>query len=81
MDRTQEATLATSVIMLLLYPVTNSLGGAASFSAVILAFGILGLAVGLLSLISHKLKWMLYLWIAGFFIYFIGVLLYAFRVF
>jgi hypothetical protein len=73
MDRLQEATLITSVIMVLLYPITASLG-ISPFADVVLSFGILGIAITLLTLITKKFKGLLYLWIAGFLVYFIAVL-------
>ncbi|MCL4383266.1 hypothetical protein M1278_01360 [Candidatus Marsarchaeota archaeon] len=73
MDRLQEAVLMTSVIMVLLYPITASFG-VSPFANVVLSFGIVGIAISLLTLITKKLRWMLYLWVVGFFVYFLAIL-------
>ena len=68
MNRLQEAILITSVIMVLLYPIAASLG-VNQFSNILLSFGIVGIAISLFTLITKKLRWLLYFWIVGFFAY------------
>jgi hypothetical protein len=61
-------------MMVLLYPVMSQFGITA-LAEVFIALGVVGIAVSILTLISKKLMWLLWLWLVIFIVYCVGVIL------